>query len=129
MDELIDKKVDDKCRFVQKNKIRAVTYIQILATFHHITLIIFNKKFQFQSPLECEVQLLLAHLLVPLALAGRPHFRLVLEASSLTASLIVGLVIGGVESISGEFAFILLRSSRWKVLMIWRRCSTAKVGS
>ncbi len=46
------------------------------------------------------VQLFLARLLVPLALAGRPCFRLVIEASG----LIVGLAIGRAESISGEVA-------------------------
>ncbi len=44
------------------------------------------------------VQLFLARLLVPLALIGRPCFRLVIEASGLT----VGLAIGGAESIGGE---------------------------
>ncbi len=47
-----------------------------------------------------EVQLYLARLLVPLALAGRPRFRLVIEASGLT----VGIAIGGVESIGGKVA-------------------------
>ncbi len=47
-----------------------------------------------------KVQLFLARLLVPFALAGRPRFRLVLEASG----LIVGLAIGGAKSIGGEVA-------------------------
>ncbi len=45
-----------------------------------------------------EVQLFLARLLVPLALAGRPRFRLVIEAFDLA----VGLAMGGAESIGGE---------------------------
>ena len=52
--ELIDEKVDDNCRFVRKNKIRAETRVRILVTFHHVTLIISNEKFQFQSQSECE---------------------------------------------------------------------------
>ncbi len=50
-----------------------------------------------------EVQLFLARLLVPFALAGRPRFRLVLEASG----LIVGLAIGGAEFIGREVAVSL----------------------
>ncbi len=46
------------------------------------------------------VQLFLARLLVPLTLAGRPRFLLVIEASGLT----VGLAIGGAESIGEEVA-------------------------
>ena len=72
------------------------------------------------------VQLFLARLLVPLALAGRPRFRLVL-ASAL--GLTVGLAIGGAESIGGEVAVGFSGWSRWKVLMSLRRCSTAKAGS
>ncbi len=49
-----------------------------------------------------EVQLFLACLLVPLVLAGRPCFRLLLKASGLTVGLTVGLAIGGAESIGGE---------------------------
>ncbi len=52
--ELIDEKVDYDCTFVWKNKIRAETRVQFLVTFHHVTLIISNEKFQFQSQLECE---------------------------------------------------------------------------
>ena len=52
--KLIDEKVDDDCRFVRKNKIRAETRVRILVTFHHVTLIISNEKFQFQSQSECE---------------------------------------------------------------------------
>ncbi len=55
-----------------------------------------------------EVQLFLARLLVPLALAGRPRFCLVLEASG----LILGLAIGGAESIGGEVAVGLSGWSR-----------------
>ncbi len=39
---------------------------------------------------------------MPLALAGLPRFRLVLEASAL--GLTVGLAIGGAESMGGEVA-------------------------
>ncbi len=49
-----------------------------------------------------EVQLFLACLLVPLALAGLSRFRLVLKASAI--GLTVGLAIGGAESIGGEIA-------------------------
>ncbi len=49
-----------------------------------------------------EVQLFLAYLLVPLALASRLCFCLVLEVSDL--GLNVGLAIGEVESISGKVA-------------------------
>ncbi len=55
-----------------------------------------------------EVQLFLARLLVPFALAGWPRFCLVLEASG----LIVGLAIGGAESIGGEVAVGLSGWSR-----------------
>ncbi len=48
-----------------------------------------------------EVQPFLARLLVSLALAGRPRFRLVLEAS---IGLIVGLAVGGAESIGRKVA-------------------------
>ncbi len=72
-----------------------------------------------------EVQLFLACLLVPLALAGRPRFRLVIEAFGLT----VGLAIGGVESIGGEVAVGFSKWSRWKVLMSLRMCSTVEAGS
>ncbi len=48
-----------------------------------------------------KIQLFLVCLLVPLALAGRPHFHLVLEAS---VGLIVGLAVGEVKSINGEIA-------------------------
>ncbi len=37
--ELIDEKVDYDCTFVRKNKIRAEIRVQILVTFHHVTLI------------------------------------------------------------------------------------------
>ncbi len=49
-----------------------------------------------------EVQVFLAHLLAPLALADLPRFHLVLEASAL--GLTVGFAIGGAESIGGEVA-------------------------
>ncbi len=52
--ELIDEKVDDDCTFVRNNKIRAETRVQILVTFRHVTLIISNEKFQFQSQSDCE---------------------------------------------------------------------------
>ena len=69
--ELIDKKVNDNCRFVQKNKIRAETRVRILVTFHHVTLIISNEKFQFQSQSECEN---LKCLLLTLSFQN-PYFR------------------------------------------------------
>ena len=47
-----------------------------------------------------EIQLFLARLLVLLALAGWPHFCLMLGASAL--GLAVGLAIGEAESIGGE---------------------------
>ncbi len=71
------------------------------------------------------VQLFLAHLLVPLALAGRPRFRLVIDASGLT----VGLAIGRLESIGGEVAVGFSGWSQWKVLMSLQRCSIAETGS
>ena len=49
-----------------------------------------------------EVQLFLVHLLVPMALAGRLHFCLVLAALALGLS--IGLAISGAESIGGEVA-------------------------
>ncbi len=52
--ELMDEEVDDDCTFVRKNKIRAEMHVQFLVTFHHVTLIISNEKFQFQNQLECE---------------------------------------------------------------------------
>ncbi len=76
-----------------------------------------------------EIQLFLAHLLVLLALAGQLRFRLVLEACVLTTGLIVGLVISGVESISGEVAIGLSGWSWWNVLMSLQRYSTTKAGS
>lgn len=45
-EELINKKVEDNYTFVQKNKICAKIYVQILVPFCHI-LIIANKIFQF----------------------------------------------------------------------------------
>ncbi len=48
-----------------------------------------------------EVQFFLAHLLVPLVLAGRPYFCLALKAS---VGFIVGVAIGGTESIGREVA-------------------------
>ncbi len=73
-----------------------------------------------------EFQLFLARLLVLLALAGRPRFCLVLEAS---IGLTIGLAVAGAESIGGEVAVGLSGWSRWKVLMSLRRCSTTKAGS
>ncbi len=72
-----------------------------------------------------EVQVFLARLLAPLALAGLPHFRLMIEASGLT----VGLAIGEAKSIGREVAVGFSGWSQWKVLMSLRRCSTAEVGS
>ncbi len=57
-----------------------------------------------------EVQLFLVCLLVLLALAGRPHFCLVLEVSAL--GLAVGLTIGGAESMGGKVAVGFSRWSR-----------------
>ena len=51
-----------------------------------------------------KVQLFLACFLVPLVLAGQPHFCLVLKIS-----LTVGLVIGGAESISGKIIIDFFR--------------------
>ncbi len=45
--ELIDEKVDYNCTFVRKNKICTETRVQFLVTFHHVTLIMSNEKFQF----------------------------------------------------------------------------------
>ncbi len=72
-----------------------------------------------------EVQVFLARLLAPLALAGLPRFRLVIEAFGLT----VGLAIGRAESIGGEVAVGFSGWSRCKVLMSLQRCSTAEAGS
>ncbi len=72
-----------------------------------------------------EVQVFLARLLAPLALAGLPRFRLVIEASGLT----IGLAIGRVESIGGEVTVGFSGWSRWKVMMSLQRCSTAEAGS
>ena len=66
-----------------------------------------------------EFQLFLARLLVPLVLAGRPCFCLML-ASAL--GLTVGLTIGGAESIGREVAVGFFGCSLWKVVMSLRRC-------
>ncbi len=66
-------------------------------------------------------------LLVSLALADLPRFRLVLESSAL--GLTVSLAIGGAESIGGKVTVSFSRWSWWKVLMSLRRCSIAEVGS
>lgn len=47
--ELIDEKVNDNCIFISKNKIRTKTRIQVLVMFHHVILIIANKKFPIKS--------------------------------------------------------------------------------
>ncbi len=54
-----------------------------------------------------EVQLFLACLLVPLALAGWPRFCLALEAS---VGFIIGLAVGGIEFIGRE---VIVDLSRW----------------
>ena len=72
---------------------------------------------------EQKVQFFLACMLA--LLAGRPHFRLVVD---LAIGLTLGLAIGGAELIGGEFAVGFLRWSLWNELISFLRCCTAKTG-
>ncbi len=119
-------KLGENREVLKNQKIKLLSRAERSGAENHVTEGIFCLLLRYgqKQDKQLVVQLFLVRLLVPLALAGRPHFRLVIEASGLT----VGLAIGGAEFIGGEVAVGFSGWSRWKVLMSLQRCSTAEVG-
>ena len=64
-----------------------------------------------------------------LVVAGQPRFCLVALVGLLLGRGIVGRAIRGVVSVGGEVAVGLSGLSLWKVLISFRRCYTADIGS